>query len=276
MYVRCRHVIVDSETGCWRRALRFGRAFEIEGGAVVGPPMFQGRTLADRAFEWLEEAIIKGDYPPESKLDEVALAKAFGISRGPVREAIRRLEGKKLVERVPHVGARVASLHPGDLADLLHVREALEGMACRLATERMSDDELEGLEQLIEGHAKDDPLKAGDSYYQRPGDFDFHFRIIQGSRNAKLIEMLCDDLYYLLRVYRYRSSSRKGRALEALREHREVVAAMKARDAEGAEAAMRAHLRKALQSIQEKAVPDETGSGRGTAKAPRARKAARA
>lgn len=216
----------------------------------MGPPLFDGRTLADRAFEWLEEAIIKGDYPPHARLDEVGLAKSFGVSRGPVREAIRRLEGKKLVERVPHIGARVAALQPGDLSDLLHVREALEGMACRLATQRMADAELDELSQLVEGHAKAGPLKAGDSYYQRPGDFDFHFRIIQGSGNVKLIQMLCDDLYHLLRVYRYRSSSRKGRAQDALREHREVIVAMKSRDADAAEHAMRSHLRHALLSIQ--------------------------
>jgi len=217
---------------------------------AVEPPLFSGRTLADRAFEWLEEAIIKGDFPPETKLDEVALAKSFGISRGPVREAIRRLEGKKLVERMPHVGARVAALHSPNLADLLYVREALEGMACRLATERMRTAEIEELELLVEGHAKTGALKAGDSYYQRPGDYDFHFRIIQGGRNEKLIQMLCDDLYYLLRVYRYRSSSRKGRAQEALKEHRSVVAAMKKNDPDAAEQAMRSHLRHALLSIQ--------------------------
>ncbi len=217
--------------------------------------MFSGRTLADRAFEWLEEAIIKGDYPPEAKLDEVALAKSFGISRGPVREAIRRLEGKKLVERVPHVGARVAALNPSDLADILSVREALEGMACRLATERMSDAEIKELENLLDQHADQGGLKSGANYYQNPGDYDFHFRIIQGSRNAKLIEMLCNDLYYLLRVYRYRSSSRKGRAKEAFQEHQDVVAAMKARDPDAAEAAMRTHLHHALLSIQNEQVP---------------------
>lgn len=217
----------------------------------MDPPLFGGRTLADRAFEWLEEAIIKGDYPAETKLDEVALAKSFGVSRGPVREAIRRLEGKKLVERVPHVGARVAPLKSGDLADLLYVREALEGMACRLATERMSDAEIVALQELVDSHSKAAPLKAGDNYYQRPGDFDFHFRIIQGSRNAKLIEMLCEDLYYMLRVYRYRSSARKGRAQEALSEHRDILAAMKNRDADKAEQAMRFHLRRALLSIHE-------------------------
>lgn len=112
------------------------------------PPSLSGGTLADRAFEWLEEAIIKGDLEPETKLDEVNLAKAFGISRGPVREAIRRLEGKKLVERVPHIGARVAVFSKGDLRDVLYVREALEGMACRLATERISDAELDALKSL--------------------------------------------------------------------------------------------------------------------------------
>ena len=214
------------------------------------PPLFGGRTLADRAFEWLEEAIIKGDYPPGAKLDEVALAKSFGISRGPVREAIRRLEGKKLVNRVPNVGARVSAVQPSDLADLLYVREALEGMACRLATERMTDAEMVELAKLLEGHGAQRSLKAGDSYYQRPGDYDFHFRIIQGSHSTKLIEMLCDDLYYLLRVFRYRSSSRKGRAQEAFREHQAVVKAMMARDPDAAEKAMRTHLRHAVLSIQ--------------------------
>lgn len=214
------------------------------------PGNLSGRTLSDRAFEWLEEAIIKGDYPPRSKLDEGALAKAFGISRGPVREAIRRLEGKKLVERVPHVGARVAALTGADLTELFYVREALEGMACRLATLRMTDDEIRDLSDLLEGHAASGALKAGESYYQRPGDFDFHFRMIQASRNPKLIAMLCDDLYHLLRIYRYRSSFRQGRAREALREHRAIVKAMTARDPDAAERLMREHLNRARLVIQ--------------------------
>ena len=107
-----------------------------------------------------------------------------------------------------------------------------------------------GLDELLKGHAASGALKAGESYYQRPGDYDFHFRIIEGSGNAKLIQMLCDDLYHLLRVIRYRSSSHKGRAQQALKEHRAVIAAMKARDPDAAEHAMRLHLRHALISIQ--------------------------
>ena len=217
----------------------------------IKPPSLSGGTFADRAFEWLEEAIIKGDLLPETKLDEVNLAKAFGISRGPVREAIRRLEGKKLVERVPHIGARVATFSKNDLREILYVREALEGMACRLVTERISDAEMDALENLLEGHATEGALKAGEYYFQRPGGYDFHYRIIKGSGNKKLIEMLIDDLYHLLRIFRYRSSSRKGRAQEALREHRRIVAAMRARDVDAAEELMRKHLSRARLSVEQ-------------------------
>lgn len=214
------------------------------------PPSLSGATLADRAFEWLEAAIIKGDLAPETRLDEVSLAKSFGVSRGPVREAINRLEGKKLVERVPHIGARVAAFSQSDLREIFYVREALEGIACRLATERISDAEIEDLAKLLEGHAKEGPIKAGENYFQRPGDYDFHYRIIHASGNKKLIQMLIDDLYHLLRIYRYRSSSRRGRAQEALQEHRGIVDAMRARDAEAAERLMRQHLFHARLSLE--------------------------
>src|SRR5690554_8175797 len=118
------------------------------------PPSISGRTLADRAFEWLEEAIVKGDYAPGTRLDEAGLAEAFGISRGPVREAIRRLEGKGIVERVAHAGVRVAQPSHHDLLELLTIREALEGMACRLATPLISEEALGQLGNLLKQHAE--------------------------------------------------------------------------------------------------------------------------
>lgn len=222
------------------------------------PPSFGGRTLADRAFEWLEEAIIKGDLPAESKLDEASLAEGFGISRGPVREAIRRLEGKRLVERIAHSGVRVAKRSPEDLVELLLIREALEGMACRLATMRISDTALDCLEALLEEHAAEASVQSGLHYFQKPGDYDFHFRIIQESGNHRLIGMLCEELYHLLRVYRYRSSARQGRAQEALNEHRDILFAMRSRNPDLAEEKMRAHLahaREALEEARQRIVP---------------------
>ena len=209
------------------------------------PPSISAGTLADKAFEWLEEAIIRGEFVPGSKLDEARLAAAFCISRGPVREAIRRLEGKKLVERIAHSGVRVVQTKPEDLDELLVIREVLEGLACRLATKKMSDSALKQLGDLLNTHANDEDLQAGADYYQRPGDYDFHFRIIQESGNRRLIETLCDDLYHQLRLHRYRSGSKAGRPLKALQEHRQILQAMQSRDAEKAATLMRKHIEQA-------------------------------
>jgi len=211
----------------------------------VKPTSFSSLTLSDRAFDWLEEAIIKGDLAPGERLDEVSLAEAFGISRGPVREAIRRLEGKRLVERTAHSGVRVTQRSQEDLFELLYVREALEGMACRLATSLVSEATLDELGQLLNQHAAEHSLRSGQHYYQKPGDYDFHFRIIHESGNQRLIETLCDDLYHMLRIYRYQSSAHSGRAQGALDEHRRILKAMRARDPDLAEFEMRAHIRRA-------------------------------
>jgi DNA-binding GntR family transcriptional regulator len=203
------------------------------------------RSLVDIVAERLEAAIISGDLAPGAKISEQALARSLGVSRGPLREAIRRLEGRKLVHRTPHIGVHVADLSAKDIGDLLMVREALEGMACRIAAELMSDAEIDGLDALLAVHSQHSAFKAGTGYYQEAEDFDFHFRIVKASKNASLISMLCEDLYHLLRVYRYKASTRTGRAAQALAEHRSIVAALKARDPDLAEREMRAHIRNA-------------------------------
>ena len=95
-------------------------------------------TLAESVFRRIQTAIVRGDIAPGSKISEPELARTYGISRGPLREAIHRLEGQRLLVRVPHVGARVVSLNHAELIELYEIRESLEGMACRLAAERMS------------------------------------------------------------------------------------------------------------------------------------------
>ncbi len=109
----------------------------------------------------------------------------------------------------------------------------------------MTDDEIRGLRALLREHGGQEEITAGTGYYQESRDFDFHFRIIKGSRNDRLIAMLCEDLYDLLRVYRYKSSTQPGRARLALQEHEIVVEALASRDGDRAEAAMRSHLRNA-------------------------------
>ena len=98
-------------------------------------------SLSTLAFERLENAIMQGEIKPGERLSESGLASRFGISRGPLREAIGQLEGRRLVERKYNLGARVVSLSNSDLIDLLVIRESLEGMACRMAAARLSSFE---------------------------------------------------------------------------------------------------------------------------------------
>lgn len=215
------------------------------------------QSLVDAVTERLEAAIISGDLQPGSKIREQVLARSLGVSRGPLREAIRRLEGRKLVHRTPNIGVRVAELSRKDLTDLLVVREALEGIACRAAAENMTDQEIDDLDALLGAHSRHKSFKAGAGYYQEAEDFDFHFRIVKASGNERLIWMLCEDLYHLLRVYRYKSSTRVGRAEQALAEHRQIVTALKARDPDLAERRMREHIRNARLHVESStAAPD--------------------
>ncbi len=208
-------------------------------------------SLVDGIVNQLEEGIISGRLAPGSKLSEQGLARMLGVSRGPLREAMRRLEGRKLIVRVPNIGARVAQLSGKDLIELLEIRESLEGLAARSAAQNMSDADIKALEKLVDIHGKQPEVRDGVGYYQETPDFDFHFQIIKGSKNDRLIEMLCGELYDLLRVYRYKSSTLHGRARAAFNEHMVIVDALKARDPDATERAMRFHLSNARKQVEQ-------------------------
>lgn len=207
-------------------------------------------TLADRVFEQIVDAIVQGRIAPGETINEVNLAARLGVSRAPLREAIFRLEAKGLLQRVPHLGARVVDLQPRDLAELFAIRESLEGMAARLAAVAMSDADLDQLQQSLEAHRQQPDVASGTAYYQAGGDQDFHFRIASASNNRRLFRLLCEDMYSLMRVYRFRSSAAPGRARQAYREHQDILAALRRRDAEAAEAAMRRHIRLSWSNTQ--------------------------
>ncbi|WP_040663204.1 GntR family transcriptional regulator [Neptuniibacter caesariensis] len=210
------------------------------------------RTLADRVCEQIVNAIVIGEIPPGQKISEPELARTYGISRGPLREAMRRLEALRLVERKPHVGARVVNLSAKELVEIYRVREALEGMACRLAAENMPQDEIDSLRALLNEHEESIEQLDGRSYFQKEGDLDFHYRIVHGSKNSKLLEFLGGDLYHLVRMYRYQFSVSSSRPKRALKEHRQIIDAIEARDPELAEMLMRRHIGSARKNIEEK------------------------
>ncbi|MDX1465618.1 MAG: GntR family transcriptional regulator [Halomonas sp.] len=210
------------------------------------------RTLAERVFNQLQDAIVRGELAPGSKITEPGLSRAYGISRGPLREAMRRLESHRLIQRVPHVGARVVQLSMKELLELFDLREALESMAARLAAEHMTPEEIAGLRELLSVHERQADLKRGEAYYQREGDLDFHYQIVLGSHNKMLMGLLCDDLYYLVRLYRTQFSASGTRPQRAFVEHHRIVDAIEAGDAELAELLMRRHVSASRANVVER------------------------
>ncbi len=207
------------------------------------------RTLSGQTTAALREAIIKGDIAPGEKLNEPKLAEQLQISRGPLREAIRRLVAMRLVRHVPHVGATVVTLELESILELYDVREALEGKAAALAAENMSEADITKLRDLLELHRQHSEDNAG-QYMQLEGDFDFHYQIIKGSGNQLLADQLCDELYHLIRMFRFQTSRFESRSNRALIEHEQLIYAIEQRDPQLAEMLMRKHIARAKASIQ--------------------------
>ena len=113
------------------------------------PPVAATGTRADSVFDLLRASIVQGELAPGSKINEPQLSKLYGISRGPLREAIRRLEGCKLVEIKANVGARVVELDIQKAIEIYEIREALEGLACGLAAERATASDCDQLRTLL-------------------------------------------------------------------------------------------------------------------------------
>jgi DNA-binding GntR family transcriptional regulator len=201
-------------------------------------------SLAREAFGKVIEAITSGEFEPGQKLSESQLARQLGISRGPLREALGQLEGR-LVRRTPRLGVRVVDFGREELEQLFRVREALEGMAARLAAEHIGHDDLDELRSLLDRHAQQPALAAGEVYMQKSPDEDFHFVIARAARCPQIERLLLNEVYYQLRLHRLKSSARPGRAQAALRVHHEILSALQSRDPDRSEEAMRKHIRNA-------------------------------
>lgn len=218
-------------------------------------------TIADRLFLDLRKSILEGSIPAGKKISEPELASTHGVSRGSLREAIAKLENCNLVTRRPNIGARVVSFSVEQLMEIYQIREAMEGMAARLAAENMNDADIEHLQYLLQKHKQ--ATGNPDAYAKnmmKDADLDFHFCIIQGSKNERLLRMLCQDLYDLVRFYRFRLNP--GFSEKALHEHELIVSAMESRDGEMAELLMRHHIRASRDRAQkrlESMSPEELG-----------------
>ncbi len=222
----------------------------------IGP-----RSTTGTLFDELREAIIEGDLAAGTRLGEVELARRHGVARSTVREAIADLVSRGLAERRPNAGARVCQPSRRELRELYELREALEGMACRLAAQNMSDAAIAGVRQLLAEYEQTPGLREGTAYIQGEHDLDFHWRLADGSGNGILQNQLSRTLYDKLRIYRRQFGMVGPRAWPAHQEHQQIVAAIADRDPEMAEMLMRRHIRASLANIERRMVEPAQAEG---------------
>jgi DNA-binding GntR family transcriptional regulator len=213
-------------------------------------PQSTAITSADKTFYQLRQDIVEGAIVAGAKLSETELSTKYQVSRAVIREAINRLTACHIVERKANVGARVVELSSAGLAELYEIRESLEGMAARLAARNMTDAEISELSALLDSHF--DTVKDGETYYQEAGDYDFHYRIILGSKNQQLITLLTDGIYHLVRMYRVQLGMAGPRVTTAYAEHKHIAQAIANRDEELAEMLMRRHITYSRRTIETK------------------------
>ncbi|MBP0491713.1 GntR family transcriptional regulator [Roseomonas sp. SG15] len=205
--------------------------------------MRPGRSSGAGAYELLLEAMEAGALPAGTRLREAELAERFGISRTPVREALKRLEAQGLVLHEPHHGAVVASLDYGQMTELYHMREVLEGTAAGLAATHATGTEMEILREMVErdrGLLEDPAALAATNRA-------FHRQIRLSARNRFLntsLETMRISLALLART----TLAAPRRGAESVEEHAAIVDAIEARDAARAEEAARRHMRNAFKA----------------------------
>ena len=202
--------------------------------------------LRDVVFNTLRESILKGEMKPGERLMEIHLANKLGVSRTPIREAIRKLELEGLVTMIPRRGAEVAQITAKSLRDVLEGRQALDALAMELACERISEEEIGRLREACDNFAE--ITKTQDAVRIAQADVELHDIIVQGSRNEKLAQMVGN---LSQQMYRYRLEYVKDEAnyKRLIAEHRVIYEAIRDRDRQTGAEAIKNHI-----DNQEKAV----------------------
>lgn len=203
-------------------------------------------SLRGRVFHRLREDILSGKYEEHEELREVAIGEEMGVSRTPVREALRQLELEGLVSIVPNRGAFVTGITRKDMQDIYAMRALLEGLCARWATEHISGEQLEALEETIflsEFH-------ASKNHAQQLTELDnqFHEILYEACGSKMLRHQLKDFHEYVMRVRR-RMLSDNERGPEAVKEHRQIMEAIRDKNADRAEELATLHMHNAYANM---------------------------
>ena len=176
--------------------------------------------LRDVVFNTLREAILKGELKPGERLMELQLAAKLGVSRTPIREAIRMLEQEGLAVTIPRKGAEVAKMTEKDMEDVLQIREALDELAAKIACEQISEEQLEELVATM--HEFEESTKTDNVKKIAEADVKFHVIIYQSTGNPKLVNMV-NNLREQMYRYRVEYLKDENNYPTLMKEHKDIV-----------------------------------------------------
>ena len=205
-------------------------------------------SLADQVFERLEAEILSGKYQRGEVVTELQLCAELGVSRTPVREALRRLSQEHLIEESPR-GTVVLGVVRKDFEDMCAIRLRIEGLAVRGFIDNLTDDSLRQLREAVE--FQEFYLNKSDPDHIKAMDSRFHELIYQNCGSAILCDTL-SPLHKKVQKFRRLSIEQAGRAETSVKEHRAIYEAIAAKDADLAERLMNEHVGNAMQTIIEK------------------------
>jgi DNA-binding GntR family transcriptional regulator len=207
-------------------------------------------TRLDKAYRALKQGIIDGTYQPNQRLTEMELSQVLGVSRPTARQALVRLEQEGLVVIQPNRGASVRSLTVPEALRTLRIREVLDGLAAALAAELATEEELDELSAIVA--EMEQLVRANDMLGYSRLNGRLHTAILRAARDDTLYRMLASLNHALVR-YQYRTILVPGRQDRSLREHQQLVEAIRARDPSAAEQAMRTHVSHVRQTLSQAA-----------------------
>ena len=203
-------------------------------------------SLRGRVFHKLREDILNGRYKEHEELKEVAIGEELGVSRTPVREAFRQLELEGLIQIVPNKGAYVTGITAKDVKDIYMIRSSLEGMCARLATEHITKEQLEEIEENVYLAS----YHASKGHMEQMANLDNRFHhILYEACDSKMLQNLLQDFHqYVIRI-RKKTLSTKERGIASNEEHRQIMEAIRAGDQEKAEHLATLHMVNAYDNI---------------------------
>lgn len=210
---------------------------------------YQDQSLRGKVFQKLREDILSGKYKDGDELREISIGEELGVSRTPVREALRQLELEGLVEIIPNKGAYVTGITPKDVMDIYKIRSKLEGLCARWATENITSEQIEELEEILflsEFHSR--KTTQGNTQHVSELDGKFH-KIMYEASNSRILDHVLTDFHKYVQMARSLSVRKKDRAEKSIAEHRAILEAIKNKDKDLAEKLANEHIMKVMANL---------------------------